>query len=324
MDQQLDRRGQRVSPSGTCPIDETVPRGNPWRLVAISSFLTLSAVVLAAVYFLLPGRSVDSASGISVLRTEDFHALAFSPDDPNVVFFGHHNGVMRSDDGGRNWWQLIQKRDFDAMGLATNPANPSQLYLAGHLIFQVSNDGGSSWQPVAHDLPHDDIHGFALSPDDPSRLYAFVYGYGLFTSSDGGRRWTRLSGQLPDDVMALAAAGGNPETLYAGSMGSGLLRSGDGGRTWTPSGDGLGAQGVMALAVDPVARQTVYAGGGLGLFKSTNGARSWSKLPFPGSNGAALAVSRVRPNVVLAITVKDGQGIVLRSEDGGLSWGARR
>lgn len=31
----------------------------------------------------------------------DFHALAFGPTEPDVVFFGHHNGVMRSQDGGR-------------------------------------------------------------------------------------------------------------------------------------------------------------------------------------------------------------------------------
>ena len=57
-----------------------------------------------------------SREPIAVLRTGDFHALAFSPDDPNVVFFGHHNGVMRSDDGGRTWRPLVERRNLDAMG----------------------------------------------------------------------------------------------------------------------------------------------------------------------------------------------------------------
>ncbi len=102
------------------------------------------ALVGVAAWALSP-RSRDTGA-IGVLQTADFHALAFSPSDPNVVFFGHHNGLMRSTDGGR------------------------------------------TWQPLA--------------------------------------------GQLPGDVMAIASAGGEPETLHAAGMRAGLPRSADGGGTW--------------------------------------------------------------------------------------------
>jgi photosystem II stability/assembly factor-like uncharacterized protein len=80
---------------------------------------------------------------------------------------------------------------------------------------------------------------------------------------------------------------------------------------------------VLALAVDRAARQTVYAGLDGGLYKTTDGGRTWRRLPFPGTNAVALAVSPARPNVLLAITVEDRQGLVFRSEDGGTSWGPR-
>lgn len=291
-----------------------------WPWLALAALLAMAVIV--PVSYLAAGSRGGSA--LAVLQTSDFHALAFSPDDPNVVFFGHHNGVMRSDDGGRTWKPLVDRRNLDAMGLAVDRANPRRIYLAGHDLFQVSTDGGASWQPVAHNLPGTDIHGFAMSPDDPSRLYAFVVGSGVVESADGGRTWQRLGGQVPGDVMGLAAAGGNPETLYGASMRAGVLKSGDGGKTWTPSNSGLGSTNVMALAVDPADRRIVYAGTEDGLYRSDDAGASWRKLAFPGKNAVALALSLSNPKTILAIEVAGrSEGRVYRSEDGGSTWGER-
>ncbi len=241
-----------------------------------------------------------------------------------MAFFGHHNGILRTEDGGRTWTPLVERRGFDAMSLATGRANPRFVYLAGHDIFRVSADGGATWQPVAHDLPGTDIHAFAVHPDDPQRLHAFVVGHGVLASGDGGGTWQKRPGHVPQDVTALASAGGNPETLYAGSGRAGPLRSGDGGRSWTPLASGGELGGVAVLAVDPASRQTVYAGGGKGLFKTTDGGATWATLPYPGRGAVALAVSPVEPHRVLAIAAESGQGRVYRSDDGGHSWAARR
>ena len=283
------------------------------------------ALVAVGVVFVLSGNGGGGHAGgsaLAVLRTNDFHALAFGLDNPNVVFFGHHNGVMRSDDGGRTWQPLVDRPNFDAMILAVSPGNPRQVFLAGHDVFQVSQDGGASWQPVKHDLPGTDIHGFTMNPDDPNRLYAFVVGHGVFTSQDSGRSWQRLGGQPPADLMALASAGGSPETLYAGSMSAGVVKTTDGGATWTPSNARLGSRNVMALAVDPTTRQVVYTGTDDGLYRSDDAGASWRRLPFPGGNALAVAVSPSDPQVVLAIAgVRRGEGRVYRSEDGGTTWG---
>ncbi len=305
------------------PMGGTAPRRASRRHFALTMLVILVVLVGTGV-FLVAGRG--DARPIATLRTADFHALAFSPDQPDVVLFGHHNGVMRSDDGGWTWRPLVTRPNFDAMSLAVSsgpPPRASTLYLAGHDIFQASTDGGASWHPVAHDLPGTDIHGFAMSPDAPDRLFAFAVGHGLFRSADGSRTWRRLEGDAPRDVTALAAAGGEPETLYVASVRSGVLKTTDGGRSFTRAAAGLGAGPVLSLAVDPAARQTVYAGLDGGLYKTTDGGRTWSRLPFPGANAVALAVSPARPNVLLAITVKDRQGLVFRSEDGGASWGPR-
>jgi photosystem II stability/assembly factor-like uncharacterized protein len=285
--------------------------------------VVLVVIALVGGFLALRARGADGAA-LATLTTADFHALAFSPTDPDVAFFGYHNGLLRTDDGGKTWRPLVERRGFDAMNLAVDRSDPRRLYLAGHDVFQVSTDGGVSWQPEAHNLPGTDIHGFAMNPDDANRLAALVVGQGAFASGDGGHTWQRLEGRLPGDVMALASAGGSPETLYAASMAAGVLRSADGGRSWAAAANGLGGGGATALAIDPADRRVVYAGTGGGLYRSADGGTSWARLPFPGDNVAALAVSPARPGRVLAIAVQGGRGLVYRSDDGGQSWDAGR
>lgn len=124
------------------------------------------------------------------------------------------------------------------------------------------------------------------------------------------------------DYHALAFGPDDPDVVFFGHH-NGILRSDDGGRTWTPAANGLDSRSVQALAVDPAARGTVFAGVEGGLYKSADGGASWSRLPFPGANVVALAVSPSRPNRMLVIAVKNGQGLVYRSDDGGSSWGER-
>ncbi|MGH2588961.1 MAG: WD40/YVTN/BNR-like repeat-containing protein [Dehalococcoidia bacterium] len=293
-----------------------------WPWLTGGAILALALVLATAVALRSRGGGESEAGGaIATLNTADFHSLAFSPADPSVVYFGHHNGVMRSSDGGKTWSALVARSNFDGMSLAVSPADPRRMYLAGHDVFQASSDAGATWQPVANNLPGTDIHGFAMSPADPNRLFAFVVGKGTFHSADGGMTWQRSVGQPPSDVMILTV-GGTPETIYAGSMRMGVLRSSDGGQSWTSATNGLASRMVLALAADPSAPETVYAGVDGGLSKSVDGGGSWTKLLFPGDNAYAVAVSPAQPNVVLAIAVKDGRGLVYRSEDGGATWGA--
>jgi hypothetical protein len=271
-------------------------RGNPWvrdllrqRRLLCGGVVGVAAIafIAGALFLRSGGKSQGGATGLAVLHTPDYHALAFSPTDRNVVFFGYHNGVMRSDDGGRSFHSLVSRSNLDAMNIAVSPSNAQQVYLAGHNVFQVSSDSGASWQPMTTNLPGTDIHGFSMSPDDPTHLTAFVVGYGIFASPDSGRTWQHLAGRVPSDVMSLTSAGGTPETLYAASMGSGILRSTDGGATFTPVAATIGRT-VYTLAVDPTNRTTVYAGVEGGLYKSTDSGTNWSKLPYPGVNAAVV------------------------------------
>lgn len=305
----LSVKGDRLIP----PFRAVAAEGKPFLAIMMAIPLLLLTLVLAC-------SPRSSGTPLATLSTSDFHTLAFHPQDPNIIFFGHHNGVLKSVDGGRTWLETsFRGRGWDAMGMAISPGEPQHIYVAGHDVFSQSRDGGQSWAPLRHNLPGTDIHGFAMDPDNPNKLYAFVVGYGVYGSDNAGSNWQLLSNRLPGDIMALAAAGG--QTLYAGSMERGVLKSTDGGKTWVQANTGIEGRNAMTLAVDPKQPQTIYAGTEKGLFKSADAASSWQKLAFPGENAVAVAVAPSNPQVVIAIAVgNDRKGSVYRSEDGGHNW----
>ncbi len=277
----------------------------------------LGAIIVAALasYFWLSQSASNNSQPqpVSNVGTSDYHSMAFSPADPNTVYFGSHNGLLKSQDGGRNWQTTLVKGQ-DAMGLGIGK-DGKIIYLGGHGVLMKSEDGGQTWRSIVEKLPGTDVHGLASDPANSDSLYVMVVGSGLLKSSDGGQTWQKIPGQVNQSIMSIAY--GN-QTLWASSMDRGLLRSRDGGQTWeSANGSGAGALGgmVSAVALDPTGKN-VYAGTSDGLFRSQDGGTSWNKLGY--SDGVAtLAVNPANPQSLLL--VRPG-GEVYRSQDGGLTW----
>lgn len=260
--------------------------------------------------------SADSASNvqpIATLDSADFHSLLVDPQDPEHVLFGSHAGIQESRDSGFTW-EDGELRNADAMQLAASPKAPETLYATGHDVFQVSQDSGQTWQPVMHDLPGTDIHGFAQDPDTPQRLYALVMGAGILTSGDGGTTWKPLPTQLSGGGMHIALAS-SAGSLYAATD-TGLMVSRDNGQSWQtlpsqPSG------GIISLAAPVSDPQTLYAGTPSGLAKSTNGGESWTNL---GPEGVPVLAIAVTPSDSDRVFLLSDEGAVYRSVDGGATW----
>lgn len=257
--------------------------------------------------------TAGNAQPIATLDSPDFHSLLVDPQDPDHVLFGSHAGVQESHDGGVTW-KATALRDVDAMQLSASPKAPETLYATGHDVFQVSHDSGQTWQPVTHDLPGTDIHGFAQDPDEPQRLFAFVVSAGVFTSTDGGTSWEPLPTQPPGGGMhvVLAASGG---AIYAGTD-TGLMVSRNAGQSWEalpsqPSGQ------VISLVAPVSEPQTLYVGTPSGLSRSTNGGESWIDL---GPDGVPILALAVTPNDPNRIFLLSDEGAVYRSVDGGATW----
>ena len=262
----------------------------------------------------------STGAALSEIRTPDFHSMAISPADPQLVLYGHHGGVLRSTDGGRTWAKTnLTANTDDAMGMGISTTDPNLAFAAGHGTFFRSTDAGKTWTSLKPPLPGTDIHGMAVSPDPAPVLYAHVVGQGLFRSEDAGQTWKKTNDQvLPGDIMQVAASTGG--RVYLASMSGGLLRSDDGGASFKATAKLPG--GLLSVATQGVDPNIVYAGTDSSLLVSRDGGATWIDRPLPKAGQVLVTAADPRDaNDVMVVTVgSDRVGRVYRSRDGGASW----
>lgn len=279
--------------------------------------LGIALVLVAGLWIAFFNRKPTSNAvpPISRLTTRDFHSLAFSPTEPETIFFGHHDGLLVSYDGGKNW-QPTSFDSADAMALALPVSNSKIMYAAGHEVFFKSPDGGKTWNAVKTNLPGEDIHGFTVDPENADRVFAHVVGFGIFGSEDGGSTWAHLSDSAPPSTYNLSMGEGS-DSLYAAAGQAGLWHSLDGGRSWSlvqniPDG---GAVAVLYVR----ANERLYVtttGNAAGLYVSDDKGQSWKTMGLKGTL-LAIAVSPLDPNHIVVV---NEQGEVFASRDGGVTW----
>ena len=196
--------------------------------------------------------------------------ILLSPHDKNTVYFGG-NVVFRSSDFGKSWEQISQdlttnnpEKLKDAGGpvsienttaeyhgtvitLGESPLQRGQVWAGtddGNV--QVTLDGGKTWTNVVRN-----VRGVAanspVSHVEPSRVNgqtAYIsfdrhmfddFRPYIFKTTDGGKNWTAITGNLPAKayVQIIREDPKNTNLLYAGTE-IGLFASYNGGREWVP------------------------------------------------------------------------------------------
>ena len=270
--------------------------------------LAVLAAVGVGAYLLLGGEDGGPApSAWATLGTADVHSLAFDPADPSHLYFGHHDGLLESRDGGQKW-QPGALAGADAMNVRVGGGDLMQI--AGHEVYLESRDGGRTWDSVPNDLPGLDLHAFVVDPNDAEHAWAFAVGHGLFETTDAGRHWER---RTPENIGALTVFAEDRRPVLVGLSQAGLGRSDDGGRTWQPLTPPEGQLVSLAAAEDG---SVLYAGSTEGLQRSTDGGRIWSPTPLD-VLPVTIAVAPSDPSIVAVV---DDATRFYRSEDGGATW----
>ena len=163
---------------------------------------------------------------------------------------------------------LIDPRDSNvvyvsAIGPLWNAGGDRGLY--------KTTDGGKTWKAVLTISPDTGVTDVAMDPKNPNVLYAAAYQRrravgqligggpesGLYKTTDGGGKWTKLTKGLPTVDIGRIGIGinwKNPKTVYAlvtAQRGQGgFFRSDDAGASWTRIG--RSAPGAGAAAPEPV------------------------------------------------------------------------
>jgi photosystem II stability/assembly factor-like uncharacterized protein len=269
--------------------------------------------------------------------------IAVSPHDPKTVYHGA-NVLFRTTDGGQSWTAIsgdLTRNDRskqqwsggpitgDNTGVETyctifviaeSPAQKDLIWTGSDDgLVQVTEDGGKTWRNVTANVPGLPEWG-TVSLIEPSRFdaktaYLVVDAHRLddmrpylWKTTDLGRTWKRLQGNLPKDVYLHAVREDPAErgTLYLGTE-RGVAFSTDDGATWhslrlnLPTvavhdlqvKDGhlvLGTHGRSAWILDDLpavrtlSRQLAskeLEGEGFHLYPAPDAVR-WSLSPYPG------------------------------------------
>ena len=203
--------------------------------------------------------------------------VVVDPKDSNVVWLGSGEnnsqrashfgeGVYKSTDAGKTWKQMGLQTSEHIGKILIDPRNPNTVWVAsqgplwssgGERGLYKTTDGGASWTRVFHVNDDTGISDIVFQPGKPDVMIASAYQRrravgqaigggpegGLYRTTDGGKKWTKLTNGLPTGDTGRAGLGvdpKNPNRVYAiveaKRAESGFFRSEDAGATWTRVG----------------------------------------------------------------------------------------
>lgn len=283
-------------------------------------------------------------------RVSSIGAVSVAPSNPSIVWVGTGeafnarssywgDGVYRSTDAGKTWTHVGLADTHHIARIVIHPANPDTVYVAamGHLysrnaergVFKTT-DGGRTWQKVLYVDDRTGAIDVVMVRREPDTLYAAMYdkerfpwhleeggpGSGIYKTTDGGRRWTRLGGGLPSGTIGrigIDVYQRHPSIVYAvvenlnlrppteeeakadrargeapqpRRIGNEVYRTDDGGRTWVKMNrpeDNVGGKAMYSfnqIRVHQADDRRIYVTSDT-VPHSLDGGRTWRDLRWP-------------------------------------------
>jgi photosystem II stability/assembly factor-like uncharacterized protein len=261
--------------------------------------------------------------------------VTFCPGKPDMMYataVGPDGGTFRSTDGGNSW----ERRNKDIQShwyygeIFCDPMNPERIYVPTTPLSR-SDDGGKSFTNVLKGQVHADNHTMWINPKDSDHLILGNDG-GMYTSRDGGQRWTWQSNLPLMQLYTVAADMQEPfYHVYGGTQDNGSW----GGPIGTRFDDGItnedflflsGGDGFYAVA-DPTDPDILYSQSQYGGLVRTNRKSMAQKRiqpwqpqkgefpPYRWNWSAPFVISPHDPK-----TLYFGANVLFRSRDRGDTW----
>jgi photosystem II stability/assembly factor-like uncharacterized protein len=144
------------------------------------------------------------------------HRIAIHPKNPDVLFMQKHWDVMRSDDGGDNWYEISGNLPSDfGFPIAVHPHDPETIYVVpiesdalhyppeGKLRVYRSRSGGNEWEALTSGLPQEHCYvnilrdAMAVDEHESCGIYFGTTGGQVYASADEGDNWAPIVRDLP-------------------------------------------------------------------------------------------------------------------------------
>jgi len=144
------------------------------------------------------------------------HSIAMHPARPGVLFMQKHWDVMRSDNGGDEWYEVSGNLPSDfGFPIAVHAHEPETIYVVpiksdsehyppeGKLRVYRSRTGGNQWEALTDGLPQSDCYvnvlrsALAVDSLPACGVYFGTTGGQVYASADSGDTWAPIVRDLP-------------------------------------------------------------------------------------------------------------------------------
>jgi photosystem II stability/assembly factor-like uncharacterized protein len=208
-------------------------RGNTWRTISGDLTRQLDRNQLPVMGKVWNADAV--AKSVSTSFYGNITALSESPKQEGLLYAGTDDGLIQvTDDNGTHWRKIdkfpgVPERTYVSRLLASSH-DATTIYASfdNHKnadfgpYFLKSKDAGKTWVSVAGDLPaNGPVLAVAEEHIDPNLLFVGTE-FGLFVTTDGGKKWLRLKGGLPTIAVRDLAVQRQENDLVVGTFGRGI------------------------------------------------------------------------------------------------------
>lgn len=269
------------------------------------------------------------------LGGDGFEAVWHSQDSNRIMGSGYYNGIFRSLDHGKTWYQTGLNIENDGpfiTKLTLIPSRPETVFAVGKEgLWKTTNFGFSNWRMIkmaegwnAPGLNVTNHHQVKYSIANDSIIWtgaasSRAFNWKIFVSEDGGNTFSSVS--YPNPAMDLFISGiethpTEPSTsylIYSGAKLGKVFRTTDMGWTWediTGFENGASTNGFpdvpcYSLVVFPDNSDRIWVGTEIGIMESLDNGASWNIL---NSNLPTIPVYKmfIQDNQVVAGTYGGG------------------
>lgn len=268
----------------------------------------------------------DWVPAIKGLTDTQVTALAFHPDNPELMYLGTAGGnIFHSSDGGASWSYASRPVVGYVATLAVDTFGDREVWASsGHdfgdpcVFLKSANTDLTAWTAM-EPVPGEPICAWSIdfAPTISGTVFINGSNHG-YKTTDGGNTWAPFGGDVEIHDIALHPT--EAGTIYLAGYLHGVHKTTDGGATWKIANQGLTAMFPEQLVTVPGQPEVVYARSGFlrGVFKSTRGGATWqfSQVGDGAEHAESLLVDPSDPTrVYVGMT-----GRVYVSADGGGTW----
>ena len=262
----------------------------------------------------------------------DIKTVLVQPDNPKAIYIGTNNSILRTEDGGRAWVNLlfIKGGNKSVNFILFDPQDMNSLYAAtGNGLF-CSQDRGLNWKRVfqGKNSFETDCTSVAVAPYG---IYLGTKG-GLFVSLDKGHTWHKEAGGLgKSSILNIAYNPKETNSLYVACV-EGIYRTQDCAKAWerifvahsreeengpeeinSDQDEEQRVSGIKYIACDPDNADQLYLATKTGIFSSQDRGKTWNAVSSFGllSQDAGFLLVADKTRIYAAV----GSGIfIYRSE----------